>query len=128
MTTGHPANPLAVDLAEYVRTLAPHDLPSVALRALLDGHESPSLAALAGVSAHTYDRWEIQELLASAVRELDLQLPSRAAAAQAMIDDSLHRALSGAITPVPGSRSFVWRVRATRAVPRRTSLRTALRS
>ncbi len=52
---------LAVSLADYVLgTIAPHDLPAVALRALLDGYESSSLAALAGVSPQTYDRLEVE--------------------------------------------------------------------
>jgi hypothetical protein len=97
---GLPVFPLAVDLAEYVLgTLAPHDLPAVALRALLDGHESLSLSALAGVSTQAYDRWEVEELLSSALRELDVRLPSPAAAAQVIIDDSVRRALSGTMTP-----------------------------
>ena len=93
-------NTLAVDLADYVLgTLAPHDLPAVARRALVNGHESSSLAALAGVSDRLYDRWEVEELLSSALRELQVQLPEPEAAAQMIIDDSVQRALSGDMTP-----------------------------
>ena len=93
-------NTLIVDLADYVLgTLAPHDLPSVALRALVNGHESSSLAALAGVSDRRHDRWEVEELLSSALSELQVQLPTPEAAAQVIIDDSVQRVLSGDMTP-----------------------------
>jgi len=92
---------LAVSLADYVLgIIAPHDLPGVALRALLNGDEAPSLAALAGTSPRTYDRWEVEALLGAALRELHLRLPSRDEAAQIIIDDTLRRALTNEMSPV----------------------------
>jgi len=92
---------LAVGLADYVLgTVAPHDLPALALRALLEGEESSSLAALAGVSPATYDPWEVEELLSDALRELGTLLPSRDDAVQVIIDDTIDRALAGEMSPV----------------------------
>ena len=89
-----------VDLADYVLgTLGPHDLPEVALRALLEGLDSPTLAALAGVTPQTYNRWEVEDLLRASLRELHLELPDRQKAEQLIIDDSLRLALAGKSSP-----------------------------
>ena len=89
-----------VDLADYVLgTLAPHDLPEVALRALMEGLDSPMLAALAGVTAQTYNRWEVEGLLLAALRELHLVLPDRRESVQLIIDDALRLALAGKSSP-----------------------------
>jgi hypothetical protein len=91
---------LTLDLAAYVlRLLPPHELPEMCLRALEEGHESLSLAALAGMTAGLYDPWEAKDLLARALRELGIELPTEREAAEIVIDDTVQRALRGAMTP-----------------------------
>ena len=92
--------PLTLDLADYVLgTIAPHELPALCLRALEAGHESLSLAALAGMTAASYERWEAEELWAAALGELGVILPSKDEAANLIIDDALRRSLRGETTP-----------------------------
>jgi hypothetical protein len=100
MKAGPESTMLAVSLADYVLgIITAYDLPAVALRAIMDGHESLSLAALAGCSPQTYNRWETEELLSAALRELSIGLPSRDEAAQIIIDDALRSALAGTVSP-----------------------------
>ncbi len=80
-------------------TLAPHELPAVCERALGEGQNSKSLAILAGITATTYDRWEVDELWRAVLRVLSIPVPTKESAAQIVIIDAATRALRGDVAP-----------------------------
>lgn len=66
-----------LQLAAYVLgNVTASDLPGVSLVGLQEGFDSPSLCILAGMNANDYSS-EIEHYFNAALRELDLELPSK---------------------------------------------------
>lgn len=82
------------------------DLPSVALQALEEGHESVDLAALAGSSA---ERWpsELLDLWSGGLRQAGKALPSRAEAGRVLRDHFATLVASGSLSPRAGAAEIV---------------------
>ena len=75
--------------------LSPERLPGICTRALVDGLDSPSLAALAGESISTLDPVEARQLFVKAIRELRIVTPSPREAARFLIERACAAALTG---------------------------------
>ena len=87
-------------LAESVLgLLRPELLPEICTTALMEGRDSPSLAALAGEPAATLDPIEARALFNAAVRELGLAIPSRRQAADLLVERAAADALRGRRSP-----------------------------
>lgn len=83
------------------------DLPSVALQALEEGHESVDWAALAGSSA---ERWpsESLELWHRGLRQVGKALPGRAEAGRVLRNHFATLVASGYLAPRAGAAEIVW--------------------
>ncbi|MFE4957634.1 hypothetical protein ACFRCW_27055 [Streptomyces sp. NPDC056653] len=70
---------------QYVaEVLHAEDLPMVAAHALVDGHDSPALRELAGLSRRG-DAAEVRELYVQALDELDVHLPDEETAGRRLL-------------------------------------------
>jgi hypothetical protein len=86
--------------------ITPESLPKVALESLLNGAVSESLAALAGaVSADTPS--ELRSLFEQAIRELNVDVPSRLVAATLLKREYARRVVDGLISPRSGAAEIV---------------------
>jgi hypothetical protein len=95
--------------ALVIGILPPERLPDVAVSALENGFESPSLAALAGTpaSANPHD---LRALFAKALRELNEPLPSPLEAAEFLKRYYAAQVAAGELPPREGARLVVERV------------------
>ena len=83
------------------------ELPKVALDAMVDGCESPSLEILAGLTkAQSADA---RDLFDRALVELRIPMPSKREAAQRLACEAGQSILDGAVTPYEGARS-IWKL------------------
>ncbi|GAA3483612.1 hypothetical protein [Streptomyces yanii] len=70
---------------QYVaEVLHAEDLPMIAAHALVDGHDSPALRELAGLSRRS-DAAEIREVYVQALDELDIHLPDEETAGRRLL-------------------------------------------
>jgi hypothetical protein len=83
------------------------ELPDVATAALVDGYESPSLAALAGQSTSRYDAVECRRLLEKALDELGLRVPTVIDAGQTMVRVYARLVAAGEVEPSDGASRFM---------------------
>lgn len=95
-------------LSEYI--LAPwlaEDLPRIAIEALEEGFDSPSLRMLA--ASEGCDSDTLRQLLAKAMNELGITI-SRTDAALNLARAIAREVLDGTLTPYEGARRIWWRV------------------
>ena len=83
----------------------PEDIPDLAVEAIVDGYDSPSLRRLSG--ARGCDSEEIRSLLIKALHELELPLPSEEEAALSFAERIASEVLKGNVAPYEGARN-IW--------------------
>ena len=88
-----------------LESLASEELPAIALGALEQGLDSPSLRALAVMRAPAMS--EAGPLFHSCLAELDIDIPPQAAAAIAIARHHAHTIIKGRITPYEGAKRIV---------------------
>jgi len=94
---------LAVAVAEYaLRTVDSHDLPKLALDAIVAGVDSLSLAALAGAERDTPTE-ELRDLFEQGIHEIGLELPDRKTAATLLKRYYASQVVEGALLPREGA-------------------------
>ncbi|MET7983309.1 hypothetical protein [Streptomyces sp. NPDC005281] len=84
---------------QYVaEVLPPEELPMLAAHALVDGHDSPALRELAGLSRRS-DATEIRELYVQALHELGVPLPDEEAAGRRLLASLAFGLARGELSP-----------------------------
>ncbi|MGV9315998.1 hypothetical protein ACWDR0_27990 [Streptomyces sp. NPDC003691] len=84
---------------QYVaEVLHPEDLPMLAAHALVDGHDSPALRELAGLSRRN-DATEIRELYIQALSEHDVPLPDEEMAGRRLLVSLAFGLVQGSLGP-----------------------------
>jgi len=79
--------------------LRPELFPEICTAALLEGHDSLSLGALAGKSGATLDPAKARSLFDKVVEELGLEIPSRRQAADFLVKRTAAAALADQVSP-----------------------------
>jgi hypothetical protein len=98
--------PLDVILARWVLgELPPEDVPPLAVKALLRGCESPTVAVLAGMTRPT--RGDVEDEVRDLLLELKLSRPSQRAALKSVVDHVAQQIVSGTLAPPKGARR-IW--------------------
>ena len=82
------------------------DLPAIALQGLMQGHDSPALAALAGESLEA-NSFELRAMLARALRELEITQPPAAESRALLLNYWLREIAFGAEPTLHVLRKFV---------------------
>jgi len=82
------------------------DLPALAVDVILQGSDSPSLAALAGVTRDTAPA-ELRDLFEHALAELRIPVPSKLNAGQILKTILAQRVLDGDLSPQVAAREIV---------------------
>jgi hypothetical protein len=78
------------------------ELPAVAMQALQEGYESPALAALAGTLPSERSLWELDEMWARSLHELEVRLPGRIDAGHRLKRHFARLVSSGKLAPRDG--------------------------
>lgn len=91
---------LQISAWQYVAEVLPaEELPMLAAYALVDGHDSPALRELAGLSRRS-DGTEIRELYIQALHELDVFLPDEETAGRRLLVSLAVRLTQGELSAV----------------------------
>ncbi|MCP3881948.1 MAG: hypothetical protein GY701_26690 [Sulfitobacter sp.] len=99
---------LGVVLAEWQLGLLRSDaLPGVATEMLVLGYESPAVVELAGVDLGPFDPRDASDLWATALSELDLDLPSSERAVLTLACPIAREVVEGRLDPIVGARQIV---------------------
>lgn len=89
-----------VGLANYMLgNIGTVDLPNIAVNALEEGYDSPSLSILAGLGN---DVWEIDEYLRLALKEMSIKLPDEKEAGLILMKFYIEQIIYKKIDPVEG--------------------------
>ncbi|WP_291634332.1 hypothetical protein [Clostridium sp.] len=75
------------------------ELPDIALKALQEGYDTPSLRILAGLGS---DIWEIKEYLKLTLKEMDIELPNKTYAWLMLIKYYIQQIIDKNVDPIEG--------------------------
>jgi hypothetical protein len=93
-------------LAEWVlERLPPERLPDIAVAALEQGCDAPTLAVI--VDLRNPARADVEDHLPRLLRDIDLRRPSRDEALKTLVDDAARRIVAGETDPLAGA-SYIW--------------------
>lgn len=95
-------------LWNYVlENLRTDELPNIALKALEEGYDTPSLRILAGLGN---DVWEIKEYLKLTLKEMNIELPNKSYAGLMLIKYYIQQIVDRNIDPIEGVEKIIYDV------------------